>query len=694
VSPRVASATRMPALAPLPRSAWPACAALLGAAALLGLGIANVWPWISDDAFISLRYAVRLVAGDGLTWNDGDRVEGYSNLLWVLLTAGLHACGVDWVAAVRGLGIGSTLLVFAVLVRSAATSGARAHAAFGSVLILAAMAPIALLLTTLGFHATGTVLAERDERVGLRACRLAGGAFALLAWTRPDGPLWAAMACLAIVLFGRAGPAGERAVLRRRLLALGLPVLVAVVAQLVFRLAYYGDWVPNTAHVKVASSAATLAMGFDYLHQAWRTLRCLLVPAAVGALLALCDRRSRPFAVLCVVAVVVWSLYVATIGGDLFPLCRILLPALGPLALLAGLGMRLLARHGTPGVIAAWSLALAGIAVAQFDARRQPGPFEQRSQWEWQGRAVGEWLGGAFGEQAPLLALDPAGAVPFYSGLPCLDMLGLCDRHIAKAPLPRPDHVVPGHSRGDGAYVLDRAPDLVLFASPTGDVSPRWPGGWQMENDPRFLRDYRCVVFRTGMVPVVGAGEHDLAVTMWARLAGRIGVRQEGNAWIVPGWLLGAHRQQVPLHLHDPAAPRVEGEPGLLRAQAGLALQQWVTEQRAVGVLDTSGQGASGQGASGPGASGPGVVGEIRRAGAVVLQGLPVPAGDYELSLDPPTAGVTLALVREDGTVGERVDSGFRVVAGTGVNLQCVVAPGTPLPVRVAAVRLTPIVRR
>ena len=41
----------------------------------------------SDDAYISYRYARNLAAGDGLTFNPGERVEGYSNLLYVLLLA-------------------------------------------------------------------------------------------------------------------------------------------------------------------------------------------------------------------------------------------------------------------------------------------------------------------------------------------------------------------------------------------------------------------------------------------------------------------------------------------------------------------------------------------------------------------------------------------------------------------------------
>ena len=54
-------------------------------------------PFISDDALISMRYSQRLIEGRGLTWTDGSQpVEGYSNLLWVLLTALLGWLGLTW----------------------------------------------------------------------------------------------------------------------------------------------------------------------------------------------------------------------------------------------------------------------------------------------------------------------------------------------------------------------------------------------------------------------------------------------------------------------------------------------------------------------------------------------------------------------------------------------------------------------
>ena len=44
-------------------------------------------PFVADDALIAYRYSARFLDGHGLTWNDGEFVEGYSTLLWVLLVA-------------------------------------------------------------------------------------------------------------------------------------------------------------------------------------------------------------------------------------------------------------------------------------------------------------------------------------------------------------------------------------------------------------------------------------------------------------------------------------------------------------------------------------------------------------------------------------------------------------------------------
>jgi arabinofuranosyltransferase len=75
-------------------------------AALAGvIGFALQPNVLYDDAAISFRYADRIVAGHGFTYNDHEHVLGASNPLWTLLLALLHAVGVNLELAARGLAL-------------------------------------------------------------------------------------------------------------------------------------------------------------------------------------------------------------------------------------------------------------------------------------------------------------------------------------------------------------------------------------------------------------------------------------------------------------------------------------------------------------------------------------------------------------------------------------------------------------
>ena len=67
------------------------------------------WPYQVDDAFISLRYARNLVEGNGLVFNPGERVEGYSNFLWVMLAVAFMVVGAAPLAALKVVGTAAGL---------------------------------------------------------------------------------------------------------------------------------------------------------------------------------------------------------------------------------------------------------------------------------------------------------------------------------------------------------------------------------------------------------------------------------------------------------------------------------------------------------------------------------------------------------------------------------------------------------
>src|SRR5690348_13028680 len=61
---------------------------LLPFAVLAGVGYLQLAE-TQDDAFITYRFAANLAAGKGAVFNVGERVEGYSSPLHLLLSAGL-----------------------------------------------------------------------------------------------------------------------------------------------------------------------------------------------------------------------------------------------------------------------------------------------------------------------------------------------------------------------------------------------------------------------------------------------------------------------------------------------------------------------------------------------------------------------------------------------------------------------------
>ena len=64
--------------------------------------------FVTDDAYISLRYADNLAAGHGFVWNPGGpRVEGFINPLLVLAEALATRLGVGGIEVARALGVGA-----------------------------------------------------------------------------------------------------------------------------------------------------------------------------------------------------------------------------------------------------------------------------------------------------------------------------------------------------------------------------------------------------------------------------------------------------------------------------------------------------------------------------------------------------------------------------------------------------------
>lgn len=529
------------------RSSRLTCGAAFAASIVLLVHAWSYLPFIADDALISLRYAERFADGRGLTWNDGERVEGYSNLLWVLLCAAFARAGIDPILASRVLGVTGSVAALVALARAyPATSLPGALPALAAGLGLALSGSIAvwcvggleqpLLAGLLAWSLTLCFpLVAAPDAGGRARWLLPGALLALLCWTRPDGVVFAAAAGAGLV----AAAGFNRASLRLGLGLVLLPLL-ACAAQLGFRLVYYGEWVPNSALAKVAFTLDRLRAGLAYLGWgiAWLAPLVLLAGAALPAARSdpIASRRVR----FLMLPGLLWSAYVVVIGGDIFPARRHFVPLVLILSLLVAEGLRVFVARGRPSSVAAWVAAAACLVVLgsmqQLDVENQRARFER---WEWDGEVAGTLLRKAFSEQQPLLAAEAAGTLPYFSGLPSIDMLGINDRFLARNRPADFGHGWIGHELGSGRYVLDRGPDIVVFCHPKGGPLPCYRSTRELAGDPRFAERYR-------LISVQGVEPYPLRSWIWVRVEGsRIGIQREGDRVVLPGYLLMANRESL-----------------------------------------------------------------------------------------------------------------------------------------------------
>lgn len=349
-------------------------------------------PRTVDDLFISLRYAERWIGGLGLTYNDDLRVEGFSNLLWVMLQAVALALGAEGVTATKVLGVASLVgLMVAV--------GAYGRRLLGLSWAAVALAGLALASNSyvmawglwgletplyLALMVAFAVATDAAMRGPTRAATLSAAAAAVgLAWCRPEAPLYMAAVGLALLAHDRRSGAW-RARLRAVLpAALGSAGVLGV--SLALRRAYYGLWLPHTYYAKRGSGFDVAKLDALWSQGAHATeLAALAAAACVAAWLVV---RKRHLTTLAIAATCMF--FVCSVEPDWMPSQRHLLPlwVMVAVALSAGahIGWRRLRDRGASHAARAAGLGAAAICAAallacaahqaRLDVRYSPSDF-------------------------------------------------------------------------------------------------------------------------------------------------------------------------------------------------------------------------------------------------------------------------------------------------------------------------------
>ncbi len=286
-------------------------------------------PFYIEDAGISFAYARNLAQGDGLvSYPGGERVEGYSNALWVFLLAAFHLVGVNpWVSSKL---LGAAMGLLALPLAYGLTRRALADLLPPSSRHLDGLALLAPLLLALSqqialWNASGLENAlfgllllagawrgcveQEQEAAGDRALPLSAFLFFLLTMTRPEGLMYAA-----------AGLGGRvvAAALNRRPRAVAELLLAFALPYALYngwRYAWFAWPYPNTYYGKLGAGTTFQPFtwdgrGWKQIQQFFQTHQVLyalpLLPLAMTGL-----RGARRWAGLLIVAwlslVVLWD---------------------------------------------------------------------------------------------------------------------------------------------------------------------------------------------------------------------------------------------------------------------------------------------------------------------------------------------------------------------------------------------------
>ncbi len=443
-----------------------------------------------DDAYISFRYAANLLAGAGLAYNPGESppVEGYSNLLWTLMSAAALALRADpaLVANVVSAACGAAVLIlvarFARCRLGASNLASAAAAAFTGLL------PPMQVWATSGLETMSFALCVFlvYERIALEPARprgLQAGVFAALAaLLRADGAGWAAAALVVAAI-----DVGWRAEQRAALLRAALLLAAVFCAHLAWRHAYHGEWIPNTARVKAGISALRLERGALYVASFLVAMPSAVLPPILAFAATRDGGKSVARAALAMLAITIG--YALWTGGDFLPFGRFCLPALP----FAGVAFALIAARR-----AVWSTAAAIVLttfapLASFGIQatpaalhfrwNDPAPVTELEAWRRAKSRAEEWtiVGRALGRrfQGESIVLGGIGAVGYYSGLRVFDLFGLVNPEVARLDAP-PVRASPGHDRRvDPEFFLSSRPSFLgawisATNAPLSGMLPQW----------------------------------------------------------------------------------------------------------------------------------------------------------------------------------------------------------------------------
>jgi len=277
--------------------------------------------FVVDDAFISYRYAKNLVRGNGMVFNLGEKVEGYTNFLWVILISIFIKVGATPVIVSKVFGIVSSfLLLYGTYLIGKKLLDSKYPYDLIALFLLSVSPCIAVWavggLETVFFAAL--VVWAIYFFFSTKYLLLSPYLFILASMTRPEGVLF----FLIILVY--------MLIVRRYRDSLGFLTRFLIFGGIYFvwRLYYFGDLLPNTFYAKVGRFGGHHWLsGFGYFYDFVKYYGGGFLFVILPVFPILLKRTSDKYYFI-IGTVVVYSLYILCVGSDWMPQYRFFVPVL------------------------------------------------------------------------------------------------------------------------------------------------------------------------------------------------------------------------------------------------------------------------------------------------------------------------------------------------------------------------------
>jgi tetratricopeptide (TPR) repeat protein len=440
-----------------------------------------------DDAYISFRYAANYLSGHGLVYNYGERVEGYTNFLWVMLLALFKGVfGVSYFTFSRIAGVISGAMIFYLLYLLL-----QHH--FKKVPLIVHISLMAVMLCNLSLPYWSIASLETAAFACMvlaavvaeyRRSELTPALLIIATLLRPEG-----VVVFGVVLINRI--IVERRPPWRYILMYIIPLLPFAV----FKLAYYGSLFPNPYYAKSGVGLEYIQSGLEYLWYFTRTVGVYGIVFIVP-LLAM-KKLWRKYSLL-YLYVLLYLAYIVWVGGDVLKVYRFFVPVVPVLYFLFVVSLvEMISLIGVnrQRINIAIFLCTVAFSFTSYLLSQEHIWANQKTElilldkMNFVSTMLKKHMGNDFS-----LATSTIGMAGYQLlGHRVIDMLGLTDSYIARNP-EQVEGMIPSwkERRFNSRYLLEQQPDFILFST---DYKPSAPAERALMLHSEFRRTYSTVGF-------------------------------------------------------------------------------------------------------------------------------------------------------------------------------------------------------